>query len=1799
MAQAGFELRTPAGLFGAIRTEFGPGRARGNLVEDGSVLAGLGLRTSTDIAEEFKRKNERARADRSPRPRRTGTPMATSSSDVAGDAEHGRRRSGPGIPRESPSKRVRRADRPEWSKEEQRRELDSVMRGLDNEFAEKERLSHDRAWCARIPTRTKVNTVQEFYKAFHDVNTLPILTCMLCYGNPIEKRQDSPFQCVKCFPIGKSIYGCDSCVKHLGKDSLSPAAQLHDRLGCEHMFPDELKDLTPIEEKLIALNSCYGFIAQYSIPNGPRQGIRYGRHVKGHITVFPNNVQELVANVLPHPLLKVIDEIHVSWLGSDKPVLSDLSVLLSVRRRVVEKALVWLKRHNPLYAHIEIDVAELESWDAPSHGVLSRVYKRLRRDEPSAQEKARTGQLVPPTERGLDEGEAIDIREVLATLGKGHDVEPGQDVTGEPERGDAADGGRDRVLDGAAVPVYETSSSGVFALDRGPDIANGEKLQYVHDALGQQGSGNERRGGTAEVRRWNGAEPYIVVNRGEDFADPFDPRFFAKTFPTLFPLGRGGPRQANEGTQDVAGEGDVGVEAADQVRGLIASRNMSLETWAKLVLQRHGGRFASHHIFPFLVFNVGVRSRNRRASMASVARKDFPAVERIVRSLNAERLERAKAELEISRTTSDEDVNQLLKSLESRLSMRRKIQSLIIRYGIPAIWFTLNPNDITNPIKLRLAAYRTRDPEVAEAFLTSLDLAYKRARLAISDPLSSAIFFYREISLFFKHYVKIGEDSVFERINEYFGAVETNERGSLHVYGLFWLQGNMQLNSVFTEDLDYEAFSAVRAERSVTSDISPLLANREQFAAAFEDEANFCAGSTQIHTHSPTCVKYSINGQTRKNQDLCRFKAPWKLVERTAFTEEGVLQIRRTHSMVNRWNKAIAVGLRHNHDISFIATQCKTMALVFYLTNYATKVEDPVWKREDATDGSTTDNGGKNRTRQFLMRIANRIFTERPLSQVEVVSDLLGYPREFTSNNAWSFVNVSSLYWHSGIDSRDKGVKETVFLHDAGVRISLVQAYPYRGRVLQELYLYDYLSVVKLKRKSKGSPSESWVQVLRKSGEHAMVCFDGYLSRDLSEESEVYYKRAAVQHLAIFVTWESFLAETTGDINAIWESRKQGLPRRMAFVADNIRLLHRSAEDAKRDAKQWAAMSGEADPFADAVDLEDRGDDGNDGPRTTYRSDSLGNATRLIDVLRNAMGTPQVTAGSNEISRMVEQMSRFQQTALGSMDELSATAILEQGPGTLSTREGGFPESAGAPNGFGEQDVHFTAVDEEGPGWDVGPSMNIQLGPSTSFSAAGKQLAEESFTLNRKQSIALRLICRQLDRIRREGGTGKSRIIGAVAALFGRKAVSHSLLVIATSGTAAANINGDTSRSVSGSTDLERFAPRRSTSLRVDGRSRAEWQEKLLLIIDEVSMLGARTLYMVNEQLCRLRGCTDDFGGIPIERSILLSSHATAWTDDTSFRVEQRHQHDKAHALWNKFTTVVMLDEQRLLSRIRHGVQDRSDMDFLNQTCYEEGRRIPWESGITVVTPLNRNRWNLNLEAMLCFQRQRQGLLRIFMSEHKWKDGQPTEEEALMLLSQGDDSAVPVLAIFMFVAGMPIVLVNGACYTALDVVLDQKFPGHRVNTDTILHFGPPAGIVLASETTKDYDFVGMPAGTILLTPVSVKMDCQRKRPWQKHDVQGKTLGRVALELRGARTTNVDGQAVPSQCDAYGLYVQLSRCPSLDGIMLLSRARERDIVGNRVPDNMVAAEKRLEQLSEATIRDAERWDWSSEERQTAR
>ncbi|XP_044720114.1 PIF1-like helicase domain-containing protein [Hirsutella rhossiliensis] len=688
--------------------------------------------------------------------------------------------------------------------------------------------------------------------------------------------------------------------------------------------------------------------------------------------------------------------------------------------------------------------------------------------------------------------------------------------------------------------------------------------------------------------------------------------------------------------------------------------------------------------------------------------------------------------------------------------------------------------------------------------------------------------------------------------------------------------------------------------------------------------------------------------------------------------------------MVNRWNKAIAVGLRHNHDISFIATQRKTMALMYYVTNYATKVEDPVWKRVAAaadllaaSTGDGTANGGQ----------------DDGGGAVEVVAHLLGYPAEFTNSSAWAYLNTSLLYWE------------------------VFRRWPYLRRASGAAAIDDTLD-------------ES---VLRRPGKHASVCLDGYLTKDFGhDDDESCHRRAAVQHLALFVPWESFLCEET-------------------------------AEDAKRDAKQWAASSGDGDSTVAHVEEGETGEAGAEFA-ATYRSNNIGDATRLIDVVRGAVGTNQVTAKSPELMAMMRQLCRFQQSALCSTAELEAIAIPEQGlrcismPGRVFSGAALPPQDqvkaiksqqitiaelrCGGDDRLREDDVEMTTADSDETASDAEAGMRVQLGPSTSFFAAGKELSTR-LTLNKRQSIAFLIICRQLDLMRQtnrgdagqlcqfvggEGGTGKSRIIGALVELFSGKSLSNRLLITATSGTAAAQINGITIHSACGFTkdqgaggantakDLDGVRLTKRAERFIHGQSRMDWQEKDVLVIDEISGIPI-VLFCGDFQQFR-----------PVqERSIVLPSAAISWDVDNSFKAEQRHQHDKAHALWKRFTTVVMLNEQMraagdpelqgLLKRIRQGQAD------------------PWETGITVVTPLNRNRWNLNMEASLAFRVQQRSTMRIFISEHKWKEGLPTEEEAIMGLK----------------------LVNGAGYSAVEVIVDKASPGHRISSDMTIHFGPPAG----------------------------------------------------------------------------------------------------------------------------------------------
>jgi hypothetical protein len=85
--------------------------------------------------------------------------------------------------------------------------------------------------------------------------------------------------------------------------------------------------------------------------------------------------------------------------------------------------------------------------------------------------------------------------------------------------------------------------------------------------------------------------------------------------------------------------------------------------------------------------------------------------------------------------------------------------------------------------------------------------------------------------MFFK-LCEVGEESVFGRIHEYFGAVETNGRGSLHVHGLLWLQGNMGLASAMNDSKEEAAICRARVVRyvdSVFTEVSLVVSSKAAF----------------------------------------------------------------------------------------------------------------------------------------------------------------------------------------------------------------------------------------------------------------------------------------------------------------------------------------------------------------------------------------------------------------------------------------------------------------------------------------------------------------------------------------------------------------------------------------------------------------------------------------------------------------------------------------------------------------------------------------------------------------------------------------------------------------------------------------------------------------------------------------------------------------------------------------------------------------------------------------------------------
>jgi hypothetical protein len=258
--------------------------------------------------------------------------------------------------------------------------------------------------------------------------------------------------------------------------------------------------------------------------------------------------------------------------------------------------------------------------------------------------------------------------------------------------------------------------------------------------------------------------------------------------------------------------------------------------------------------------------------------------------------------------------------------------------------------------------------------------------------------------------------------------------------------------------------------------------------------------------------------------------------------------------------------------------------------------------------------------------------------------------------------------------------------------------------------------------------------------------------------------------------------------------------------------------------------------------------------------------------------------------------------------------------------------------------------------------------------------------------------------------------------------------------------------------------------------------------------------------------------------------------DRSGQRPENSAKHLAAHRLFIQFANVVILREQvraaacpRLrgfLRRLRNGEQTAQDFERLCRRVYTPSSRTSFVDGLRAITPLNLDRWDLNMAAVVQWARAHGKHISIFVAKHNTELGTRLRVEELRVeelrdvLRHGDDSQLPTPGLFFYAQGMPVVVtrnqfvglkvVNGAPFKAADIFPDLACGTIALASDVTLRLGPPVAVLLQSDDSAGLANPGLPNGTIL-----IKRDGGHPEPnaGQRRQVEGQArfLGGLPTE----------------------------------------------------------------------------------------
>jgi hypothetical protein len=375
--------------------------------------------------------------------------------------------------------------------------------------------------------------------------------------------------------------------------------------------------------------------------------------------------------------------------------------------------------------------------------------------------------------------------------------------------------------------------------------------------------------------------------------------------------------------------------------------------------------------------------------------------------------------------------------------LRNEIRALINCLGAPAFFITLNPSDVNNPL-VRLLCGAEIDLEDSSR---GEDMTrYFRQKLAADHPKETATFFHRIMQAFIRNVVRYNRNSpgLFGRCTGYYGMVEAQGKGTLHCHFLIWVDGHLspqKLRDKMVKDGAFKSRLFTFLEALIKSELpgatevvkeqeGVILAapkrpqgvpnpaavalpqcadmNEEEFQYEFERRVKDLVIENHWHRHNNTCWKYLRRGEPRDDAH-CRMRIDGTTRETSELDEDTqAIMIRRLHPRINCYNDVLTFLTQSNNDIKFIGSGEGAKALIYYVTDYITKVSLPTHIGLSALRVAIEKNQKKYEgdelaspdavSKSLFVKCANGILGRLEISHPQAMSYILGHGDHYTSH---------------------------------------------------------------------------------------------------------------------------------------------------------------------------------------------------------------------------------------------------------------------------------------------------------------------------------------------------------------------------------------------------------------------------------------------------------------------------------------------------------------------------------------------------------------------------------------------------------------------------------------------------------------------------------------------------------------------------------------------------------------------------------------------------------------------------------